>query len=337
VNLTRVIRKSAWLAVLVLTAGIALPTTAASATPTASEPAPTAAETNRMVESLARKMADTSEESNDAKVEIAESQVRQAALTQKLVGLRGQVDQLAKQTGMYAANSYKRGGNAGIVSTLLANSSPRTLLDQLTTMQALADTVNDQIGTLMKARKALYDQQAAINKETAIQTARQKVLTARNATLKKDMATWSALQAKLSPWARQAAARTDGSRWINNQPTPPMVPGRAGVIVRFAYSQLGKPYVFGADGPFSFDCSGLTLAAYHLVGVSLPHSAHLQYARMAKVSRDALQPGDLVFFYSRGHVGIYVGDGKVIHAPQPGERVKLASLGAMPFAGASRG
>jgi cell wall-associated NlpC family hydrolase len=103
--------------------------------------------------------------------------------------------------------------------------------------------------------------------------------------------------------------------------------GRARLALKFAYAQIGKPYVWGAAGPGSFDCSGLTLRAWERAGVYMPHSASKQYARFPKVSRSKLKPGDLVFFYrDLHHVGIYIGGGKMIHAPTTGRNVEIAGI-----------
>ena len=95
-------------------------------------------------------------------------------------------------------------------------------------------------------------------------------------------------------------------------------------------AQQGKPYVWAADGPGSFDCSGLTQYAYAAAGISLPHSSRMQSQMGQQVSRDQLQPGDLVFFYSPvSHVGIYIGNGQMVHAPTSGDVVKVASVDSM--------
>jgi cell wall-associated NlpC family hydrolase len=101
--------------------------------------------------------------------------------------------------------------------------------------------------------------------------------------------------------------------------------------VATALAQVGKPYVWGAAGPGSFDCSGLTQYAYKAAGVSLPHSSSMQSGMGTPVSRAALQPGDLVFFYSPvSHVGMYIGNGQMVHASTAGEPVKVAALDSMP-------
>ena len=96
--------------------------------------------------------------------------------------------------------------------------------------------------------------------------------------------------------------------------------------VGVAMSELGKPYVWAASGPDSFDCSGLVVYSFAAVGKSLPHSTYALYSMGAPVSRDQLEPGDLVFFDGLGHVGIYIGGGQFVHAPHTGDVVKVSSL-----------
>ncbi|CAA9289349.1 MAG: hypothetical protein AVDCRST_MAG41-4283 [uncultured Corynebacteriales bacterium] len=123
-------------------------------------------------------------------------------------------------------------------------------------------------------------------------------------------------------------------------PAPVAVPvsGRAGAAVAEARRQVGKPYVWGATGPGSFDCSGLTSWAWRAAGVSIPRTSRQQYAAGAKVSRSALRAGDLVYFGSPiYHVAIYVGGNTMISAPQPGDVVKFQSVDAFgDYAGATR-
>ena len=105
----------------------------------------------------------------------------------------------------------------------------------------------------------------------------------------------------------------------------------------YAKAQLGEPYARSGAGPSSWDCSGLTMMAWGSVGVSLPHSSRQQFSRGQPVAKSALQSGDLVFFYSDiHHVGLYAGNGQVIHAPRPGKSVEYIKMSYMPYAGARR-
>jgi cell wall-associated NlpC family hydrolase len=119
-----------------------------------------------------------------------------------------------------------------------------------------------------------------------------------------------------------------------NLPAPK---GAAAAAVAAAVAQLGKPYVYAGAGPDSFDCSGLTMYAWGQAGVSMAHSATLQYTSFPHVPIDELQPGDLVVFGRPiHHVGIYVGSGTMIEAPHTGAFVRYASIYRRDYAGASR-
>lgn len=120
-------------------------------------------------------------------------------------------------------------------------------------------------------------------------------------------------------------------------PAPPPPPlSRGAQAVETALTELGKPYRYGALGPRTFDCSGLTKFAYSTAGIVLPHSAAAQYWSGPRVDRGQLQPGDLIFWRGLGHVGMYVGGGRMIHAPETGDVVRIASIDQADFLGAVR-
>ena len=110
-----------------------------------------------------------------------------------------------------------------------------------------------------------------------------------------------------------------------------------GPAVAYAKSKIGDAYVYGAAGPSAFDCSGLTMAAWSQAGVSLPHSSSAQYSSGRHISESELQPGDLVFYYSPiSHVGMYIGNGQIVNALNPGAGVRISGLHDMPYVGAVR-
>lgn len=138
---------------------------------------------------------------------------------------------------------------------------------------------------------------------------------------------------------REAAAQPDtASASDSSAPVPaPAVAGSAGAAVQFALAQVGKPYAWGGSGPGSYDCSGLTSAAWAAAGVSLPHSSSMQYSATARVSRSALQPGDLMFFGSPiHHVAMYVGNGQMVESPHSGLTVRVVSADRSDYVGAGR-
>jgi len=119
-----------------------------------------------------------------------------------------------------------------------------------------------------------------------------------------------------------------------NLPAPS---GRAKIAVDYALDQVGDSYVYGATGTESWDCSGLTMVAWGQAGVSLPHSSSAQYSSGPSVPRDQLAPGDLVFYYSPiSHVGMYIGNGMIVHASNPSTGVKVSPMDEMPYTGAVR-
>ena len=148
-----------------------------------------------------------------------------------------------------------------------------------------------------------------------------------------------ALSLHLAPAASAAAAndrslptvanpaRNAGSIPLRPVPLPkPRQPTLGQRAVRIAASELGVPYRYGGSSPSGFDCSGLVAYVYAKLGISLPHNAAAQYSYGRSVDRGRLKPGDLVFFHGLGHVGLYIGHGRIIHAPQSGERVSIQSL-----------
>ena len=133
-----------------------------------------------------------------------------------------------------------------------------------------------------------------------------------------------------SPFVAQASA-PGGGPTIAAPAAPVVAPTAAAqVAIDTALAQLGKPYVWAGAGPSSYDCSGLVQYAFGAAGISLPHSSQLQSTMGVPVARADLQPGDVIAFYSPvGHVGIYLGNGLMVHAPTTGDVVRIAAVDTM--------
>jgi cell wall-associated NlpC family hydrolase len=138
--------------------------------------------------------------------------------------------------------------------------------------------------------------------------------------------------ASAAPVARKPAAKKPAKRSVAKSSS-----SKAAKALAFARKQVGDRYRYGATGPSAWDCSGLTQGAYKAAGVKLPHSARQQFSKGKKVAKSDLRPGDLVFFYKGiSHVGIYAGNGKVLHASNPSKPVGYLKMSYMPYQGARR-
>jgi peptidoglycan DL-endopeptidase CwlO len=268
----------------------------------------------------------------------AEKQLR--VIQDRVAAQQRSLDALQDEVGIYLTMAYR---NAGVDETLqlLTSDDPRLFLDQATTLDQLSTQQADALRRLRLAKQQLDQTKlTARQKLTEIDKVRddlkakevRKKLQRANALLSRLTA---AQRAALNPPSEPPPATQQTTTTTSSVP----VSGRAKLAVNFAYAQLGKPYEWAADGPGSYDCSGLTMASWRAAGVSLPHSSGMQYGYGTHVSQGQLQPGDLVFFYSPiSHVGIYIGGGKMIHAPRPGDVVKITSISGsyMPYVGATR-
>lgn len=290
---------------------------------------PTLSDAQQKVDELSRQMDSTNEQLNAAQVTLDQSQQRQAKLQGDLGSLQQQYGAAHDRVGKLGASAYENGRQLGVSTVLLTSSSSQSMLDSFSYLEYLNYRQQTSIDKLKKSRSDLTHTKKEIDAEVATQQQKKQELSDKKSQLQKDLADWQQKRAALTPRSSSAA---QNASYVEGTAS-----GDAALAVKYAYAQLGKPYVFGADGPDSFDCSGLTMAAWQQAGVHLQHSAENQFSSLAKVSNSNLQPGDLVSFYSsHEHVGIYVGGGKVIHAPQPGENVKIAPMSSMPASGYMR-
>jgi len=191
-----------------------------------------------------------------------------------------------------------------------------------------------------KQKKAMSDNEDAVKAKLA---ERQHVLDGLNGDVRSLLAQKKAAEDAAARERYQAALKIQNTSTKSSSSSPDSggdapSSSKGAAAVRAAMSRVGKPYRYGASGPNSFDCSGLTMWAYGKAGISLSHSSGSQISEGSRISRSNLEPGDLVFFGSPiHHVGMYVGNGMMIHAPQTGDVVKVVSLsGHSGYVGACR-
>ncbi len=290
---------------------IVLPATNSLAAPTTAQGRHTAAE-------LQTRLEKATEDYNTASVLLGRSQAREKELRTEAARQSKKVDTYTAAVSKFAASVY-RGARIDVMSSLVQTGSPQTFLDQMSMLDNLSRTQRQEINQLKDARKQLAKSQTKIKGELVDQAKNAATLRARKASIERDLA-------KLNASLPRAARSRSGGGVIGGSYTGPAT-GNARIALRVAYAQLGKPYVWGAAGPNSFDCSGLTMYAWGAAGVKLPHSSRLQYSSGPHVSRSALQPGDLLFFYSPiHHVAMYVGNNQMIHASTFGQPIKIAPI-----------
>jgi cell wall-associated NlpC family hydrolase len=268
------------------------------------------------------------EQYNEAREDLAGTRARSAALTARIVALRAAMRDREARVGGIAATAYRASGLAE-VSTLLAANSPEQFAARLMIVRRLTSQQARALGALARARRGYEAARASLGTLAAEQRAHQRSLAEKKRHI---LAEIRGLERALGgrSWGAGPARPRDGY-------VPAYVPGKAGAAVRYAYRQLGKPYQWGGSGPSGYDCSGLTSAAWGAAGVSLPHNAAAQWNAVSPISRPELRQGDLVFYYADiHHVAIYVGGGRVVHAPNYGERVRVERMGYAPIYGHGR-
>lgn len=202
---------------------------------------------------------------------------------------------------------------------------------ELGTLRVTKVDTEAQLKPAQAAAKQVYDTMAAQRRDVLAAQAKAKSLL--KGVQKEVAALQAADNARRAKDAKTHHGSSKGTGW--NWGDPARQP-RSGVV-QIAMKYLGRPYVWAASGPRTFDCSGFTRFVYAQVGVSLPHSSRLQINYGARVSRANLQPGDLLFFYSPiHHVAMYIGNGKMVHAPHTGDVVSIDPVYWGDFAGACR-
>ena len=314
---------------------------------------PTQADAAQTLAQVQAKVRQLEEEATTAAEGAQEAKVKLASLTKTLNGIKAKaqiqgqtVSTLQRALGSIAVEQYKSGG-FGQSFELLFSSDPTLYLSSAGALDAITRRKSAQLRKFEAAQQRLNATTLTVNDKVALVAATQKRLAAQSAIAQRKLAEAEALLSKLTKAERERLAKlaedqenADQASSLEAAKSANGVSGRAGVALKYALKQIGDRYVFGAAGLVTWDCSGLTMRAYEAAGVSLPHSSAAQSRMGKKVSLNALKPGDLLFFGRPvSHVGIYLGGGKMVHAPRSGSRVKVAesgSLGRKPLVGARR-
>ncbi|TFV86611.1 C40 family peptidase [Blastococcus sp. CT_GayMR16] len=297
----------------------------------------TSAEAAELVAARGHELEVITEQFNEAReVLIAQQGAAQAAaaqLEQATAALAA-----AQQSVRGIARSAWTGEGLGSFQALMTSDSADDFVDRMSTLQLVAGHQSGILEAAAGANVAAAQAQATAQDAAAQAQASYDSVAAQQADLQKQVDEYQAMYDQLSAEEQRAAGDAShgdrASRSTDREPAAggPVVASSdaAQIIVDTALAQRGKPYVWAAAGPGSFDCSGLTAYAFRAAGIGLPHSSRLQAQMGQGVSRSELQPGDLVAFYSPvSHIGIYIGNGQMVHAPTSGDVVKVSSIDTM--------
>lgn len=293
---------------------------------------PSAANLDRRLRIAAHQLEIVVEQFNDVREDLRSTNAQSRALGTRMVPLEQDVRERSDRMGELAASTYRRAGGASAAALLVAG-SPQEFVGQLLVLDRLARQRERAVNDLTNAHDRFAIARRTLAALADQQLDQQQRLAAHKTRIEREITRLRAMRHRAAATGLRLVSHADAGPRV----PPPYLPGAAGRAVAFAFGQLGKPYRWGADGPDAYDCSGLTSAAWARAGVRLPHSARSQWGAVAHVGRGQLRPGDLVFYYGGiSHVALYIGGGRMIHAPQYGEPVRIDSVNYQPVHGYGR-
>jgi cell wall-associated NlpC family hydrolase len=291
-------------------------------------PAPTIGQVQKQVNLLQGKVDKIGEQYDAAGQQLAAAKARLAQVTKQSDNAQRQYDQASATLAAVAVTQYENSGQTSILG-LLTSGDPSAVLGQASLLLQVEGTHNEQaqrfltlaneLSTIKQQRQRTADGVAQLEAQYATQKASiTKLLDTQTSLLK------SLTAQQQAAVVAQTVGGSTSSGTVTTTPVAYTGPtsSQAGQAVAFAYAQLGKPYVWGAAGPGSYDCSGLVSAAWSSAGVSIPRTTYDQWASLPHIPMSDLQPGDLILYNGESHVSIYVGGGFIIDAPHTGAVVE---------------
>lgn len=286
--------------------------------------APSVDEIEAQIDKQWEQLEPTIEQYNKVRAQLKKNRSKAADLEKKIQPLALESELAMDRVGDLASRYYITGPSQD-VAALLVSAKPSTLTEQLTLLDRLAAQERKQIEGVLAVRKKYDDQKQQLDTLIADQVKQQNELAAKKKHIEAEVK-------RLEKMLPVTTVKTEKCPTING-----VVSEKARIAIKTACAQVGDPYVWGATGPNSFDCSGLTQYAYKAAGVYLTHFTGAQWNEGKAISRSDARPGDLVFFFSDlHHVGLYLGNDKMVHAARAGKPVNVSSINTMPVAGFRR-
>ncbi|MEV3928028.1 C40 family peptidase [Streptomyces sp. NPDC049944] len=321
--------------------------TEGAATPPAAGPAPqSVAGLLKQLQTLYQKAEEAGELYNGTEVELRKRAAEAGRLRAELARARTALTSGRRDAGRLARDQYQGNTGFSVYLRLLLAEDPARALEQshvIERAQAGRSAVVDRLtGAERHAEVVEAKSRSAQNRQRVLTAQRKKQRDAVRSRLKgieallaslspEQIAAVSALEEKNIGAAQDALAASGA---LSSTRSPSEAGSEA---VRYAIEQIGKPYVWGAEGPESFDCSGLTSQAWSDAGRAIPRTSQEQWRELPRIPVGSLRPGDLVVYFPKAtHVALYIGDGLVVQAPRPGASVKVSPLASNPLLGAVR-
>jgi cell wall-associated NlpC family hydrolase len=290
---------------------------------TAAHAAPSESELKKQIDTMSNQLEDITESYNKLNIDVQKTTNDLKALEASLAPAKAKMMVASGKVSTIATTSYME-GRMGPMTALLSGGTQSDLIDRMSYLDLFARANQRDIDDYTATTQTFQQREAALKSTLSKQQAQLKAVSTRKTQIQANLKKLNKLRIQAYGSATEKAAAGAAG-------PAPDIAGSAGEAVAYAYAAANKPayYGYGDDGPNTYDCSGLTMAAWRAAGKSLPHNAAAQYHATARISRSQLQPGDLVFYRSLGHVGLYVGGGMIIDASRQGEPVKKRTIDIM--------
>jgi cell wall-associated NlpC family hydrolase len=317
---------------------LAAAATALGAVPAGPAAAAPHGDTRAEVDRLYQEAEKATEAYNKADERAGHLRDRVRGLQDRIARQQQRINDLRQTLGAVAGAQYRSGFDPSLA--LLFSHDPADYLDRAAALDRITAHQAGELKDLRQTLREISQERAEATRALAELDRSRKAAVTHKRTVERKLARARRLLDSLPPSEREVHDRASRSRrdgFLPGFDEGPAASARAAAAVAAARSALGRPYVWGANGPSGFDCSGLTQWAYAQAGVHLPRTSQEQRNAGRRIPLSQARPGDLVLYRSdAGHVAMYVGGGRVIHAPHPGAPVRYDPVNMMPVSSVTR-
>ncbi|MEV6395633.1 NlpC/P60 family protein [Streptomyces sp. NPDC051907] len=316
------------------------------APPASAAPAKSLEEVREQLDALYRKAASATDAYNLAEERADKQSAEIVRLAQEIVKGEARIEDLKNRAGAAARAQYQNGGLPPEAALVLTD-DPQLFLDGAGRIQQGHKATKDLLGELTRTQADL----AAYSEDASAEWKKLEASRVKQEKAKKEIndqiAEAKKIEDRLEEKERerllkleQQAALKAQTAWLSSgvlKEIDGKASGKGKEALKFATAQIGKPYEWGAEGPGSYDCSGLTSEAWAAAGRTIPRTSQEQWRLLPRIDVKEMRPGDLIIYHAdASHVGMYIGDGAIVHAPRPGRNVTIAGAGTMAILGVVR-